>query len=169
MLNHGHLLSLSLILGLLVFLVLPSAYALTPYPPKMTIIRVEDESCRAHPVLTKELVVKKASGRPLTYDAYAGRQHVIEARLSADCYGTTDKDGNYPFVLFIEIRDSDGITQQLLMQRSTIEPWTDMAVGFSWIPDRPGEYEIRSFSQPDPNSRFFTANILHTKVNVAES
>jgi hypothetical protein len=149
--------------------IIPSAYSLSLSPAQSTVIHVADpDVCKAHPVLTKDLAVKKVSGRPLTDDAYAGRQHIVEALLSAECYGATDKNGNYPFLLLIEIRDSDGITQQFVLQQGTIEPWTEMTVGFSWIPDRPGEYEIRSFSLPDENSRFFMANILHTTVEVVQ-
>lgn len=158
------------IMGLVVFLTLPaSAHALTIPIPATTTIHVEDpELCRTYPVMTKELAVKKTSGRPLTYDAYAGRQYIIEATLSADCYYTTAKDGNYPFLTIIEVRDSDGITQHLALHQGTIEPWTGKSIGFSWIPDKPGEYEIRSFSMPDLNGRIVLAKIVTTTVKVIE-
>ncbi|MEW6604170.1 MAG: hypothetical protein AB1351_05720 [Thermoproteota archaeon] len=50
-----------------------------------------------------------------------------------------------PFVAIIEVRDEDGVTVYLEWQKGTLDPNSRAEIGISWIPERAGEYEIRTF------------------------
>lgn len=50
-----------------------------------------------------------------------------------------------PFLAIIEVRDSDDITVHLGWTGGRAEPNSAHDLGWSWLPDRPGNYELRTF------------------------
>jgi hypothetical protein len=51
-----------------------------------------------------------------------------------------------PFVVIIEVRDSEGVTVYLALQGGMLEPTGSADIGVLWQPGQPGTYEVRTFA-----------------------
>ena len=71
--------------------------------------------------------------------ARAGQQVVVAINLDSD----NAKD--VPFVGIIEVRNEDGITTTLRWQTGVLAPNSGLDIAASWVPETPGNYEVRSF------------------------
>jgi hypothetical protein len=71
--------------------------------------------------------------------APAGQQVVVAINLD------NDNAKDVPFVGIIEVRDEDGITTMLRWQTGVLGPNSGLDVAASWVPETPGNYEVRSF------------------------
>lgn len=148
-----------------------AAHAILARPPTATtIVHVQDPAlCNNYasaPI--RELVAKYPDGSRIPPDGKVthGTQLEIEAILSAECYRTQNEDGLYQFTALIEVRDSDGITRYLAVQQGGIQPWTESSYSVSWIPEEPGEYEIRAFSLGDLSSTAVLSHVVIIKITV---
>lgn len=156
-------------LAVLAISTVPNAFALISQPPT-TIVHVEDPSLcsnnSAAPI--QDLFAKYPDGnRVLSGEKVPhGTQLVIEALLSAHCYRIQNENGNYQLIALIEIRNAEGITKYLTYQQGEIKPWTESSVGISWIPEVPGEYEIRAFSIGDLKSTAILSQVVTIKITV---
>jgi len=50
-----------------------------------------------------------------------------------------------PFVVVIEVMDSQLITDYIQLQKGTLPPLGEAEIGISWVPALPGTYHVRSF------------------------
>lgn len=53
------------------------------------------------------------------------------------------------FVAITEVRDADGVTVSMGWQSGTARPQSSTELGMSWIPELPGNYELRTFLVSD--------------------
>jgi|GEM_PF-5394711 len=163
---------MSLVMATSSAIIIPDADAqsILARPPTTTIVHVQDPSlCDSNasaPI--RQLVAKYTDGSRIPPDGKViqGTQLEIEAILSAECYRTQNEDGLYQFTALIEVRDSDGITRYLAVQQGDIQPWTESSYSISWIPEEPGEYEIRAFSLGDLHSTSVLSQVVIIKITV---
>jgi hypothetical protein len=88
-------------------------------------------------VSTSPPVIRDVSG--------GGQSPVVGTQLVLATTVDNDRNAAQPFVSLVEIRDSDGITLYLAWQTGNLEPADSTEVGFSWIPEESGTYEVRTF------------------------
>jgi hypothetical protein len=62
-----------------------------------------------------------------------------------------------PYVAIIEVRDHDGFTSYLQYQKGVLQSSSSTEIGISWIPEKSGEYDVRTFMLSD----FANPIILH--------
>lgn len=70
---------------------------------------------------------------------------------------TNNYDKIQPFIAVVEIRDTDGTTLYLQLQKGVLYPLGEVEVAISWIPEQAGMYQIRTFAideleDPEPLS-----------------
>jgi hypothetical protein len=79
--------------------------------------------------------------------AASGSQVFLKAIMENNC-----RTNGYPAMLIIEVRDSDGITKHLAVQRTKVNPGQHVIeAGASWLMTEPGEYQVRVFTVTYPN------------------
>lgn len=83
--------------------------------------------------------------------------------ISTDVYNNQDK--YTPFVVFIEARDENDVTQYLQFQIGAANPNDHIKVGISWTPEQAGNYQLRtflikSFTDPILLSAIYTSSIV---------
>jgi hypothetical protein len=71
-----------------------------------------------------------------------------------------------PFVAIMEVRDAAGVTVSLGWQRGTAQPQGHPELGMSWVPERPGNYELRTFLISDLLSPRILSNVTSATVTV---
>lgn len=148
----------------------PNAHATLLSLPPTTIIHVEDPTVCANNAAApvQALSARYPSGNRVSPNDEVpyGTQLTIEALLSAHCYRTQNENGNYQFTALMEVRDSDGITQYLAVQQGEIVPWTESSFAISWVPETPGEYEIRAFSLGDLHNSGVLSQVVTIRITV---
>ena len=88
------------------------------------------------------LTVKDQTGNIIEQTA-AGTQVLIEGSTIIDRLQCQDDSR----VMLFEVRDEEGVTTFLAWQMFSAEDSDDrIAAGASWIPDKPGNLEVRSFA-----------------------
>lgn len=70
----------------------------------------------------------------------AGKQAMLSTVI------TNNSDQLRSFVGLLEVRESDGVTVFLAWQSGILYPNSQTKIGVSWTPDRPGDYEVRTFA-----------------------
>ncbi len=55
------------------------------------------------------------------------------------------EDFEKPFAIIIEARDATGVTTYLQFQIGRLSAQATSDVGVSWLPEKPGKYELRAF------------------------
>jgi hypothetical protein len=79
--------------------------------------------------------------RPIVETA-AGEQIVISTTITNQC-----SHQDQPFIVFIEVRNSDGITEYIGWQSGVIKIFTrSNNISVNWTPDRADNYELRTFA-----------------------
>lgn len=87
-----------------------------------------------------ELTVRDSSGNAIRETA-AGSQVILQAGV-ASC----NSESQSVIVLF-EVRDPDSLTNYVSWQNATVGSSGQITVNSSWIaPDRPGDYDVKSFA-----------------------
>ena len=71
-----------------------------------------------------------------------------------------------PFVAIMEVRDAAGVTVSLGWQSGTAQPQGHPELGMSWVPERPGNYELRTFLISDLLSPRILSNVTSATVTV---
>jgi hypothetical protein len=90
----------------------------------------------------------------------AGYQLFAATTISNPC-----SEGELPFVVIMEVRNSDGLTESISWQSGVFTAKDEQAqVGFSWVPSHSGNFELRSFAisnleMPQVLSPFVTSNV----------
>ncbi len=84
-------------------------------------------------------VVRNAAGETIT-ELHVGQQAVASTELA-----NTMINERTPFIVMMEIRDSNGITVSLGWQAGILDPADMTEMGFSWMPEFPGVYEARVY------------------------
>ena len=69
----------------------------------------------------------------------------VGKQMELSFVATSDADYTQPFVGLIEVRDHNGATVFLAWQGGILEPQSQIQIGVSWTPDRPGDYTARTF------------------------
>jgi hypothetical protein len=70
----------------------------------------------------------------------AGKQATLSSVI------TNDGDHSQQFVELVEVKDSSGVTVFLAWQSGALGPNSQTQIGVSWIPERPGDYNVRTFA-----------------------
>jgi len=71
-----------------------------------------------------------------------------------------------PFVAIMEVRDAAGVTVSLGWQSGTAQPQGHPELGMSWVPERPGNYELRTFLISDLLSPRILSTVTSATVTV---
>ena len=71
------------------------------------------------------------------------------------------------FVAIIEVRDAEGVTVSMGWQSGTVQPQGRTELGMSWIPERPGQYEVRTFLISDLLSPTVLSSVSSSEVTVS--
>ena len=104
--------------------------------------------------------LKDQTGDPLP-NAVAGELSVITTTISSN---STDDEN---FVAMVEARNSIGITELLEFQTGQVSSG-NVEIGISWIPEEPGEYELRTFLISDLLEPQVLSEVTTRTINVAE-
>jgi hypothetical protein len=72
----------------------------------------------------------------------------------------------HPLVAIVELRDQDGITEYFAWQSHTLIANETYVFGSSWIPQKEGSYELRTFAVTDLQSpqALSAVNVAHLDV-----
>lgn len=87
----------------------------------------------------EEIAFTEANGDPLT-EIIAGRQTILS--LTFHSYMSEDTS----FLGIVEVRDVNGFTEYLSWQSNVARPDSETKMGFSWLPEKAGCFEARSFA-----------------------
>ncbi|MGI0048871.1 MAG: hypothetical protein ACREAW_04965 [Nitrososphaera sp.] len=68
-----------------------------------------------------------------------GSQYMLTANV------TNNSTQSLSYVAFLDLRDSEGVTQYLEFHKGRLDLEASSDIASSWTPDRPGEYELRVF------------------------
>jgi hypothetical protein len=90
----------------------------------------------------------------------AGKQAMLSVVI------TNNSNNRQTFLQLVEVRDSSGTTAFLAWQGSTIEPHGLTEIGFSWTPDEPDDYEIRTFAISDLENPLVFSLVSTTEVTI---
>jgi hypothetical protein len=83
---------------------------------------------------------------PELLDAGGGLPYPMPVRILSTKI-TNNLDDPLQFIVFLEVRDSKGITIFLEFHKGTVESGGRTEVGSSWrLPQEQGEYELRAFA-----------------------
>jgi hypothetical protein len=111
------------------------------YSETRVIVKSSETFCPNERIQAKTLIIKDIAGNKINRIA-TGSQVSLQAMINNRC-GVD----NYPVMIILEVRDSKGITKYLAWQQIKVSPSKQtFAVAFSWMPDRPEDYEVRAFS-----------------------
>jgi hypothetical protein len=93
------------------------------------------------PVAQSSIVTKDLQDNVINGKIFSKRMILISSTLN------NNYDKVQPFVVIIEIRDmADHTTQYIQVQKGVLLPDGKAEVAVSWIPDKVGTYEVRSFA-----------------------
>jgi hypothetical protein len=67
---------------------------------------------------------------------------------------------------FVEVRNSDGITQHIAFQSGEIELGEISEIGVSWMPERPGTYTLRTFCISELDSPMLISGVITKEVKI---
>lgn len=112
-------------------------------------------------MVPSEPIVTEQSGtiHPVT----TGQQVIVSTTVQSNANDTRD------YVVIIEIRNSNGITENLNWQSGRLEPRGMNQVGVSWIPSEAGAYEIRTFVLSELKNPQLYSAVITSKIDVASS
>jgi hypothetical protein len=102
--------------------------------------------------------LKPASGDLI----FAGQQTLLSTEISSSF-----PEEEQPFVAIIEVRDSSGVTVFIGWQRGTLAPQGRTEVGMSWIPQEPGNFQVRTFLISDLLSPNVLSEVFASPVTVS--
>lgn len=125
----GRLLSVPFVVNVLSLLVI---FQVTPYP------------AYAEVALSKPYVQNIAGETIMSLGVDS------QALLQVDMENMNDEP--QPYVVLMEVRDSDDVTIYLQFQKGQLAPESSTQVGISWIVDSTGDYQVRSFVLSDFNN-----------------
>jgi hypothetical protein len=72
-----------------------------------------------------------------------------------------------PFVIIMEIRDSNGMTINMQLLNGTLRSNDNIEVSTPWMPEFKGKYEIRSFAVTDLEAPDILSPVVMKSVNVS--
>jgi len=93
-------------------------------------------------VTVSEVEFKDPFGRSMDGPP-GGTQLLLSATL------TNNNTKPLPYVAFIELRNSDGVTIYLEFHKGVLDPGVPSNIASSWTPEKTGEYELRVFAISD--------------------
>jgi hypothetical protein len=71
-----------------------------------------------------------------------------------------------PFVVIVEVRNSQDVTDSLVWQSGTLNPNSSIDVGMSWLPSSAGKYEARTFVISDLQHPEVLSAVSHNQMEV---
>ena len=88
-----------------------------------------------------------------------------QVTLTTDVSSSSQQD-EIPFVAIIEIRDAVGVTVSIGWQSGTARPQGTAELGMSWVPELPGNYELRTFLVSDLRNPRILSSVSSSSVTV---
>jgi hypothetical protein len=113
--------------------------AILGYSEAKVIVEGDQQHCSQNGVKAAAMGFRDVRGN-IIKQAAAGSQVSLQVTINNGC-DTPD----YPATILFEVRDSDGITRYLALQQISLEPDQWPRISVSWVPDKPGDYEVRVF------------------------
>lgn len=117
--------------------------------------------CLGDKVKVAGLQFRDSSGNSIKQSVATGSQVSVQTMIDNGC-----DIPDYPATILLEVRGSDGITRYVAFQQITLEPNHQPRVGFSWVPDKPGDYRLRAFAITCPNCSGDLAPIMTHDISV---
>jgi hypothetical protein len=117
-----------------------NAYAeILGYSETKVVVKSSQQYCRQDEIRVAAMGFRDVSGN-IIKQAAAGSQVSVQAVINNGC-----DIPDYPATILLEVRDSEGITRCFAFQQIALEPSHQPRIGFSWMPDKAGDYEVRMF------------------------
>ena len=93
-----------------------------------------------------------------------GQEYVIATTISRD----VEYEGDVPFVVFVEARDSNGVTQYLASQFGKLsgQIYDQTEIGSSWTPDSSGMFSLRTFAISDMENPMILSQVYESIIYV---
>ncbi|MEO9363067.1 MAG: hypothetical protein ABI348_04115 [Nitrososphaera sp.] len=161
MLKTAGLIALGIIPVLLGMSFASSAYAeIRGYSETQVIVKSSQQHCLQYEIKAVAMGFRDVNGNTIR-QAATGSHVSVQTIINNDC-----DIADYPATILLEVRDSEGMTKYLALQQIVLEPGHHPRVGFSWTPDKPGDYEVRVFTITSINSTVPFNPILTHKISV---
>jgi micrococcal nuclease len=93
-----------------------------------------------------------------------GDQMVITTQVT-----NNDPVYDWSSYVLVEVRNQDGITVLLSWQSGVFEKGRQKAVGITWTPDKPGNYQLRTFVITDFRNPRVMSSVQDSQVTIAET
>jgi len=136
-----------------------NASILAPYSESTITVKESEVYCTYNNI-NPAVVVKDQAGNIITQTT-VNTQVLIEATVNLDC-NTADE----PLTTIIEVRDKQGSTTYLAWQMVPISSSQQIITGLSWMPDKPGEYDVRFFPMVCLQCPMVLSHIVTYKITV---
>ena len=92
-----------------------------------------------------------------------GETYFISATLSNVCPSRTQ-----PFVLIVEVRDSDDVTERVGWQAGTVDNSKPASIELAWQPEHSDRYNVRAFAISGFDNPYPLSPILETAVTISD-
>jgi hypothetical protein len=98
----------------------------------------------------------------ITDELLAGQQAILSAEISS-----SSQREELSFVAILEVRDSSGVTVSIGWQSGSLSAQGQTEVGMSWLPEDPGNFQVRTFLISDLLSPQVLSEVASTMVKVS--
>jgi len=114
------------------------------------------------PIIKLSKPALKSNSYPIT-GVLVEQEYVITTSISRGL----EYEGDVPFVAFIEVRDSNGVTQYLAYQSGKLSEQIDHTeIGASWTPSSAGMFSLRTFAISDMENPMILSQVYETIIHV---
>lgn len=161
MLKVTGLIALGIIPVLLCASFASNAYAeILGYSETKVVVKSSQQHCLQYEIKAVAIGFRDVNGN-IIKQAAAGSQVSVQVIINNGCDIV-----DYPATIALEVRDSEGLTKYLALQQIALEPGHQPRVGFSWTPDKPGDYDVRVFTITSINSTGTLNPVMMHKISV---
>ena len=107
-----------------------------PLPESQAQTSTDQGYCLSSKFELTNVIVADRTGNNITKSP-EGSQQVAQTTVTSTC-----EFSNYPIVIFLDLRNSTGVTEYYAFENLTINEKDVTTAGFSWTPGRTGEYQV---------------------------
>ena len=135
-------------------------------PYAILVALISGANCETYVSVIEEQPSIAAVGTPELIDPNNGAtdKRVALRYITTTFYNNDDFD--MPFVVFLEIRDSYGVTVYLVFHTGVLAGNGKTELGSSWLPQETGDYELRAFAISNFTKPVVIAQVKSTNASV---
>lgn len=124
-------------------------------------VTVKPKLCIRGGLEPAKVYIKDSSNKILRQTA-AGSQVLLQAVVKNNC-----QIDNLPVTIILEVRDKEGITRYMTLQKVTVSANQHIVMASSsWVPENPGDHEIRAFTISNTVRMGVLVPVIYYKITV---